>query len=759
MKNLQNYKTVRDIVTKFKMTSCHIQYKKDRVTGKIKKKPVYLGKGELQSFPTFEAAITAASELSQTEPSVFLKKTDTLLVPVVIDIDTTDPETHQHFLNQFPKGYAEYSISGNLHIWIVVDKYSLPVLTRDSTFFDGKVEVFYDKRCMMVTGDVVKGRESSLDLLIDSCAEASEALMKFEPLYTCSPTVDEPLPNSNQKTGHVKDLTVLDKLLSIIDATQYERYSDWLRMLFAIYEWAGIEGVTSATTFCMRMSNYNGRELLEKWYIEMPKASGRVTGRTILWEANKVNPHYVGSLGSYEGHGFFDASQARDPVDDLNVKYVRIRIGGEMRALFRRYDHVQNGWGIATMRKLELFDRYNRSQDMVPVTFKNGKTKYVSKAELWWKSDKTEIVDDGLVFDPDLPKQQIVKLPTGAVVYNTWGGFPLIRAKTYDENAIAMWVTHLTTHICAGNQDHAAVILDFLAHMLQNPKEKPKFAILLKSEEGVGKGIFIAPFRRILGELYGHFTDPEAIVGEYNGQLESKILAYFDEIYIKNASKSNKIKGLITEDTLHIRKMRTDPYPAQNILRIIMASNYRNPVPLSPTDRRYFVVEGKPIADRRAHLQECKKKQKVFSSQQFATDLYAYLLLRDITNFEPYGPPTTLAKLEQQKSNLLVEACFVIDLFLGRDSFSSNDLCSDPDGWRTSISKRELHDFCSLRQLRPTVVMEWLKRAGLKSGTRKKVRGVYTCTYMMPPQDVGLKRLSAHFNTEVDNFEQLDFNV
>ena len=106
-----------------------------------------------------------------------------------------------------------------------------------------------------------------------------------------------------------------------------------------------------------------------------------------------------------------------------------------------------------------------------------------------------------------------------------------------------------------------------------------------------GKGAF---FNRVIRPLFGdkniaHKLGHE-LASEFNGWMESALIALFDEIdadmFMNLKLVEGKLRLYITEPTVPIRRMRTDSYSVQSYTGFLFFSNKPKPVSIPPSDRR-----------------------------------------------------------------------------------------------------------------------------------------------------------------------------
>ena len=145
------------------------------------------------------------------------------------------------------------------------------------------------------------------------------------------------------------------------------------------------------------------------------------------------------------------------------------------------------------------------------------------------------------------------------------------------------------------NDEILGHFINWLAYVFQFRK-KTETAWVMSGNEGTGKGTFV---KFILRPLFGN----EQVVavqygllnGEYNGWLEHALFVVFEEADMNaaenQAALAAKLRHIITDTPIEIRKMRTDPYSAPSYCNCLFFSNKRTPVSTSSSDRRFNIAD------------------------------------------------------------------------------------------------------------------------------------------------------------------------
>jgi hypothetical protein len=134
---------------------------------------------------------------------------------------------------------------------------------------------------------------------------------------------------------------------------------------------------------------------------------------------------------------------------------------------------------------------------------------------------------------------------------------------------------------------------DWLAYIVQNPGKRPNWAVLMQGTEKDGKTFFGVMMGAVLGEQNLAIVDPKSLEESFNAFAEGHQLAFIEEVKLHGHNRYdvlNRIKPLITNSAITIRRMRTDSYKVPNMTAYLLATNFRDALPISDSDSRYFIL-------------------------------------------------------------------------------------------------------------------------------------------------------------------------
>lgn len=187
-------------------------------------------------------------------------------------------------------------------------------------------------------------------------------------------------------------------------------------------------------------------------------------------------------------------------------------------------------------------------------------------------------------------------------------------------------------------------VIQFIAHALQKPMEKPAFALLITGAQGNGKSSMLMEVLRIvLGKtyvtLFGGVSELSKATGAY--RWANRLLCFVDDFADQTDKTSEKLKLTITQHTVTAKKLYCDEYTVPVITRFIFISNDRQPIPFyDGHDRRYYAPAYAPAQDVSAKVDSFLKQLR--DDAQTRDALYRYLMDYPIDDFNPQVPEDTV---------------------------------------------------------------------------------------------------------------------
>jgi hypothetical protein len=193
--------------------------------------------------------------------------------------------------------------------------------------------------------------------------------------------------------------------------------------------------------------------------------------------------------------------------------------------------------------------------------------------------------------------------PTNSVdedTFNTFEGLAITEEMAYEYVAseqdltdLEVWLEFINGSWCRNDEKLFQFVIRWFACNVQRPGHKLGTALVLRGEEGAGKGHVVQTLAKIIGKR--HFLQPtsqDEVLGDFNEMVDDKLLIYADEMYWGGEKKKGSIlKKLLTEGNLTINAKGLPHRSATNRFNMIFASNEEWVVSAGMSSRRYNVLE------------------------------------------------------------------------------------------------------------------------------------------------------------------------
>ncbi len=267
---------------------------------------------------------------------------------------------------------------------------------------------------------------------------------------------------------------------------------------------------------------------------------------------------------------------ASTPLEELQNQFSIIELGGEFRVVSQiQIEGILGGKNFgepAFYKKTDSTIMMKRFLETLP---------YVRKPQIvisdFWISPKT-VVYKGTAFTPK---------PSSPAALNFWVG-PIAPDAT--GNAAVIF-NHLLKVICDDDPVSFDYLIDYLAHMIQKPAEKPGVMIVMLGRQGTGKGMFFNLLRAIWPYTTLQVTDVEHVIGRFNACLERKYAVCMDEaLFVGDRKALDRLKSLITETHINIEQKFQPARSIGSVHRFFAASNHGHFARVEVDDRRFVFL-------------------------------------------------------------------------------------------------------------------------------------------------------------------------
>lgn len=158
--------------------------------------------------------------------------------------------------------------------------------------------------------------------------------------------------------------------------------------------------------------------------------------------------------------------------------------------------------------------------------------------------------------------------------------------------AVALVTSHLAL-LTGGREQVTNSLLYWMAHNVQHPGKKIRWAPLIKGIEGDGKTLIGRVMAAVMGEANVKDISPKVLGTDFTGWAHKACVGVLEEIRLTGHSRHdihNALKPFITNNTVPIHAKGRDEFTTINTMNYIAFTNHADALPLNDTDRRFFVV-------------------------------------------------------------------------------------------------------------------------------------------------------------------------
>lgn len=289
----------------------------------------------------------------------------------------------------------------------------------------------------------------------------------------------------------------------------------------------------------------------------------------------------------------------------------------------------ENFTGYKVFNRTDLVGAYEHEWYLKtnPETGKMRKTKYINE---WLedrniqRKDRTDIIPPPMYCPPNVLNLWKPSEYEGRAIEET--------DERYNKTAVDAWVNHIGV-ICDHDEPAEEYVLNWFAHLLQKPAEKPETCIVITGKQGTGKTIMLDPIKKIMGGGYFESSNPERDVwGNFNPLMMSSLLVVLSEVDKRNAfGADGKIKALKTDKEITIRNLNQAPYTIRSHHRFIIPTNHGDPVFLEEGQRRDMII--KMSAEKIGNRKYFTDFGAYWEKEDNLISLYSYLMKRDISKW------------------------------------------------------------------------------------------------------------------------------
>jgi hypothetical protein len=258
--------------------------------------------------------------------------------------------------------------------------------------------------------------------------------------------------------------------------------------------------------------------------------------------------------------------------------------------------------------------------------------------QITWAPGLPEIIEDKLIFDGGWQQR------SGAHCLNLYRPPQITHG---DANAVTPWLDHLHLLYPEDGDD----IINWLAHRVQYPGQKPNHALVLGGGQGIGKDMILQPVKMAVGPWNFQEISPTNLLESWKPFVKAVVLRMNEAHDLGESERANryalyervKIYAAAPPDVLRCNDKYIRQHYVPNVLGLIITTNHK-------TDGVYL------LSDDRRHLVAWSHHSKEEFSAEYFNKLWqwllreggnehvaAYLTQRDLSAFDPCALPRQTA--------------------------------------------------------------------------------------------------------------------
>jgi hypothetical protein len=431
--------------------------------------------------------------------------------------------------------------------------------------------------------------------------------------------------------SNITDGNSIGKTLFQDFSETYDRIADGSSKRDVEYKWKNFKDTAD------NQDNKLGMTYLRSLYNKIEKKEENVSFQSIFYE--EID----------KGKSF---DEAKDKIlNKMNERLIYVRETGEFIHLGKKLTIKEDGEKVESpcwylKKKMTTADDFIKENFTYTMELPNGKTTKISVEpfKMWmsWMGRK-EVRAIG--FDPTDKENKDI--------FNIWNGYDISEeiAEKFDEDEAQPILDHILDCWCNGDEQSFEYVMDYFAHIIQKPWKKSGVVLALRSKQGGGKGVIISKLGEIIGD--NHFcqnSNANYLFGDFNGQLEGKILVNLDEAFWGGDKKmEGMMKNKITERNQTINKKNKEAYMVSDYANYIISTNNDWFAGTTEDDRRYYCLE----LNNKYSGRMTKEKEDYFNPiVQAPAGAFAKILYnRDLTHFNPRIFKKTKLLQEQVERN------------------------------------------------------------------------------------------------------------
>lgn len=235
--------------------------------------------------------------------------------------------------------------------------------------------------------------------------------------------------------------------------------------------------------------------------------------------------------------------------------------------------------------------------------------------------------------------------------YNRWKpGSHWSLPENVTDADVAPWLGHM--EFLFPDAKERGAMLDFLAHVVQRRGVKVRWAPLIISRQGLGKGVMMKPLSGYLGSNFKDL-EPAELARQFNGHWEHELVVVEEMQRMDRLDAYEKLKAYITgtaSNHITIERKFQEPYSIPNVVNIMFFSNHLDAISMARDDRRFLVLT---IPQEKQEPGYYTRIINWYEQEDGKQKVIQWLKQRDILAFDPNAEPMMTAAKQEVIDNAM----------------------------------------------------------------------------------------------------------
>lgn len=393
----------------------------------------------------------------------------------------------------------------------------------------------------------------------------------------------------------------LEQKLASIDKSRWDDYNTWLNLGIVIFNLIG--DIDVWRKFSKLSDKYDPESLEFKWNSFKSDKTEKLGWNYLNGLVRRDNPErfkIISAVGKFESKKMFDINYfmqlwVKNPNKNKKSEEYKNHVL-QVQKEFAKYFVICLESGIALIYYIREY------------TTKNYK--YFALCETDLKRFQASLTPRDLLnpmlvthvnFSTVNPVKPIIYEEDGKLILNRfirpeWDFGKLeewikTKGNAQEQEKVEKWIdNHLLNVVCGGNKEDFKFLVNWIGNTLFKYDFNPQIAIILRSEEtGTGKsGLIKKIFQEYFGQAYGLKDDSNFSGKGAMAPLMGKLFGLLEEVHIETKEDYNKLKTLISEDSVTYEAKFQNSITVPNYCKFILTTNNTRAIKHMASNERRF---------------------------------------------------------------------------------------------------------------------------------------------------------------------------